>query len=604
MVSKGNAKSTTSLSLDELALRVDAARASYNRHRDAAAEAVGYVYLLYRDTRSGDAKKWIDGEIATSNGKINKANDEFDFRLQRAKDWRDKKLSKNDQLNLENPDAAQKAANEKTIIDLQALLDMSSPDRAKLRLVPAVARQDSSIYMLIVRYVLGFDRPTHAAMVSRYCLVMQWIAAQFDQEANVEVDQIKAAIEAESGFDCCVEIQRRVNEDGDAATSESDEALILKAQSDDARAVVNGMRARTTIQMHANKAKDGYVLLLGRTNGADLDILGEADVGDNELKRMITRLGDDNMIGASSEMEFIGRVMDLGATIREKQEVPSMADPTKKVTTERMVSLKSDENGAPQLVVSVNRADACAILHASPKVADILTMIKGDCVLQSNVRRRLEREVSSRGRRRLLTVKVNTAPTSTEGKATESPLSWEIHNKALADEGRSTANQTFFWTALSSIGAKPLDVDHFSPEFRGTLDQSDIVLLNTHLLSAWRASKSSTKNRDPFLIELKGQELTLTCGDADPLKLELKTRHVGKLVMRFRISDIDALINEIADQHCVYELAGDTSGLLKISWTEDSGAYDYFIPTLGMDGRLMSRRVAPMRPSPTASAAE
>ena len=604
MVSKGNAKSTTSLSSDELALRVDAARTSYNRHRDAAAEAVGYVYLLYRDTRSGDAKKWFNEQIDAFNADVAEHNKKVEATFQRAKDWHDGKLSKDDHLMIEKPDAVQKAANETEVAELKFLLAMKGPEKTKLKRVSAIPRNDSSKYMPAVRYVLSFNEQSHAAMVSRYCLVMEWIAAKFDQEANVEIDQIKAAIEAEGGFDCCVELQRRINEDGDDVTSDSDEQLILKAQNDDARAVVNGMQARTTIQMHANKAKDGYVLLLGRTNGADLDILGEADVGDNELKRMITRLGDDNMIGASPEMEFIGRVMDLGATIREKQEVPSMVDPTKKVTTERMVSLKSDENGAPQLVVSVNRADACAILHASPKVADILTMIKGDCVLQGSVRRRIEREVSSRGRRRLLTVKVNTAPKTSADKDAESPLSWEFHNKALADKERSTANQTFFWTALNSVGAKPLDVDHFSPEFRGTLDQSDIVLLNTHLLSTWRASKSSTKNRDAFLIELKGQELTLTCGDADPLKLELKTRHVGKLVMRFRISDIDALINEIADQHCVYELAGDTSGLLKISWTDDFGAYDYFIPTLGMDGRLMSRRVAPMRPSPTALAAE
>jgi hypothetical protein len=601
MVSKGNAKSADFILVDDLAQRVDAARASHHRHRDAAAEAVAYVYLLYRDTRSGDGKKWFDKEIEAFNAAVGEHNTSVDNEINRAKNWHAGKLTADDHLMIEKPDQTQKAANDLEIAKLRRLLSMTSPDRTKLKRLSAIPRNDSSPYMPVVRYALNFNEYAHAAMVSRYCLVMKWIAGQFSSVADAELDQIKAAIEADGGFDCCVEIQRRVNE-GDDGASQSDEQIILKAQNDDARAVVVGMKAKTTIQFQAGKAKDGFVVLLGRTNGVDLDVLAEADISDNELSRMIARVGDDNMIGSSPDLEFISRVLKLGSSIKEKQDVPSMSDATKKVTTESIVTLRSDPTGQRQLVVSVNRADACSILHATPKNMDLLSLVKGDCVLQGSPRRRIEREVSSAARRRLLTIKVNPSPKTAAGGDALSPLSWELHNRALA--GRSSANQTFFWTDLNNISAKPLDVDNFRPEFTGSLDQSDVVLINSHLLASWRASTAGDKNKRVFLLELNGQDLKLTCGDADPLSLTLKTNFAGKQIMRFRIADIDGLIGHIADQHAVYEISGDSGGLLRFSWADDLAFYDYFIPTVGMDGRLMSRRVANMRPSPLPLAAE
>lgn len=601
MVSKGNAKSATSLSIDDLTQRVDAARSSYNRHRDAAAEAVAYVYLVYRDTRSGEAKKWFDAEIKSFNEDVATFNKEQDDEFARAKHWLGGTLSKNDHLMNSNPDAAQEAANAIEIAKLQELLKLSSQQRSKRKRVSAVAQVNSSPFMPVVRYVFEFDRPNHASLVSRYCMAVQWVSAAFDQVSPVDLEAIKAAIEAEGGIDSCIEAQRRVNEGGDGET-ESDEQIILKAEKEEARAVVAGMKAKTTIQFQAGKAKEGFVVLLGRTSGADLDVLGEADISDNELARMITGLGKDNMVGSDPELEFISRVLELGSMIKDRQEVPSMSDPANKVMTERMVSLRADYTGQPQLVVSVNRADACSILHATPKSSDLLSLAKGDCVLQGKVRQRLEKEFSSPARRRLLTIKANTVPKTATGADAQSPLSWELHNRALGQ--RSSANQMFYWTALGNISAKPLDVDHFAPEFTGSLDQSDMVLINSHLLSSWRASTAGDKNKRPFLLELNGQDLKLTCGDADPLELTLKTSFSGRSVMRFRIADINGLISQIADQHAVVELSGDSSGLLKFSWSDHWAAYDYFIPTLGADGRLINRRVAPMRPSPMPLAAE
>jgi hypothetical protein len=310
------------------------------------------------------------------------------------------------------------------------------------------------------------------------------------------------------------------------------------------------------------------------------------------------------MIGADPYLEFLGRVLELGGTIRDKQEVVSDFDETKKIPTERLISLRPDLSGQPELVVSVNRADSGPILHARPHNPELLTLMKGECVLQGSVRRRIEREVGSKSRRRLLTVQVNTNPKTAAGKDAGSPLSWEFHNRALAAKNKSTATQTFFWTALNRVSSKPLDVDNFNPQFVGILEQSDISLIKTHLLDVWSKSTAADKNKRNFLLQLKDKQLALKCGDADPLELQLKTDCTDMLSMKFKIPDIVAVIDHIADQHSTYEIAGDPGGLIRISWSDTFGSYDYYLPTLGSDGRYMNRRVAPMRVTNMPMAAE
>lgn len=220
------------------------------------------------------------------------------------------------------------------------------------------------------------------------------------------------------------------------------------------------------------------------------------------------------------------------------------------------------------------------------------------------MRRNIEREVDSKSRRRLLTLGVNTKPQTAAGKDALSPLAWEFHNRALADKGRKTATQRFFWTAFDHVSSKPLDVDNFSPKFMGTLEQSDISLIKTHLTDVWTSSSAGDKNKRSFLIQVKGPQLLLTCGDADPLELLLKTDSTASVTMKFKIPDIVAIIDAIAKQHCTYEIAGDPGGLIRISWSDALASFDYYLPTVGTDGRYINRRVATMLANDLPLAAE
>ena len=106
-MSKGNEKIGKPVSKQDMDRRVEAARESYNRHKDAAAEAVGHVYLLYGETRSGEPRKWLEEEIKELNRDIEKHNTKLQNEYELAKSWKDKKLPKDHALLQPTDDADQ-----------------------------------------------------------------------------------------------------------------------------------------------------------------------------------------------------------------------------------------------------------------------------------------------------------------------------------------------------------------------------------------------------------------------------------------------------------------------------------------------------------------
>ena len=602
-MTKGNLKSATPITIEDNTRRVEFARDCHGRQRNAAAEAAAHGYLLYRDTQVGESKQWLKREIDAFNQSVEDHNQELKNKFDRARKFVEKSLPENDHLNQPARDAEEQARFDAERVELIRLDALKPPERAHLKLVSAHPREGASSFMPLVRYLFGFDKDVHRSMVSRYCLVIEWIAAAFDKQNPVDLEMIKAAILAAEGFDHVVELQRMADE-GDS-DKQIDNQIIKEAIAAEARGIVLGLPSKALVNIFAEKPKDGFALVICRTNSQGLEILGEAEVSENEIMRAVTKFGDRSLVGADPSMEFLGRVLDFGKVIKDRQEIASGFDDGVKYTTDRIVAMRASSDGTPHLVVSVNRADSGPILHAKPRLDNILSLAKGACVLHGSTRKLIEREISDAGRRRFLSLQLETNPKTSEGKPAESPLSWELHNRALAEKQRPAAAKSFFWTALGKVTAKPLDVDNFSPQFVGTLDDVDLHMINDQLLKPWAANMAGNKAQRAFMLSLKNRELKVSCGDGDPLVLNFKTECEDTINMKFRIQDMYLLFQLLCDQHVTgYTLAGDEGGLLRLSWEDQNGFFDFYLPTLGSDGKLQSRRVAPMRSGPMLIAAE
>jgi hypothetical protein len=115
-------------------------------------------------------------------------------------------------------------------------------------------------------------------------------------------------------------------------------------------------------------------------------------------------------------------------------------------------------------------------------------------------------------------------------------------------------------------------------------------------LTTWKDTKDGTKNDKHMTLTFKDNEMTyefpgkpshtLPCAGANP---------VG-VTMKFRPRDIHDLVLLLTQQHVdQVKVAGDSSGLLCVSWADNVGHYSVYLPTATSDHKLEHRRVAPMR---------
>ena len=603
-MSKGNGKLATITSREDMERRVETARDCHKKQKEASAESVAEVYLLSREVRLGQGKQWFDEEIGKFNLLAETANAHLKSEQDRAKKFIDGMLTKNDHLNTETTDESEAKAHEEERVKLRALHAMSASEKMAAKLFSAKERDDSSKFMPIVRYVFNFNRQHHGALVSRYCLALEWVAAKFDGKAPVDVEMIKEAILSADGFDRIVETQREVGKADSEA--QRDAEIIREALAEEAKGIAREVAPKGVLDINAKNAKDGFVLLLGRISGDGVAVLGEAESTDNEIDTAVRKFGKTTLVGDDEDsMEFMGRVIEIASIIKEKQEIMGGADGKTKITTDRIFSLKADSDGSPHLVVSVNHADSGPVFYAKPKVENLLSLEKGACVLSGSTRRRLEKEMDDPARRRFLTLVVNKDPKRADGRDAESALSWDLHNRALAKANRSTANQSFYWTSLGKVTARPLDIDNFRPQFHCELGQNEVHEIFEQLLKPWKSNYDSKKSSRVFTLWIRDQQASIICGDADPKILSAKVECRENISMNFRIADLHSLFEVLCELHgSDYRLSGDPAGLLRLSWADRFGDYGFHQPTVGSDGRLLSRRVGPMMSDPVLLAAE
>jgi hypothetical protein len=148
--------------------------------------------------------------------------------------------------------------------------------------------------------------------------------------------------------------------------------------------------------------------------------------------------------------------------------------------TSRLISIRPGEDGSPELVFSVNLAEAGPVLMARPKDPNILGLQEAAAVIRTTERKKLEKEVRDPGNRSLVTFEADLQPTTSDGNPAESVMSWNFVDEALvnADMMDKAVTKVYF-SKLENIGEKPLDVVDFKPQLTGSLTGPDIASILT-----------------------------------------------------------------------------------------------------------------------------
>ena len=70
----------------------------------------------------------------------------------------------------------------------------------------------------------------------------------------------------------------------------------------------------------------------------------------------------------------------------------------------------------------------------------------------------------------------------------------------------------------------------------------------------------------------------------------------GRFVMVFNANDFHGLLKCLMTHHASsFTFTGDEAGVMEINWDDNLSQYKVYMPTCDKEGRLETRRIAPMR---------
>jgi hypothetical protein len=588
-----NEKTKQPLNPDDLSQFIANARSSFQSYRQSAASAAGNVYLLWRDTQAHGAPRegrdWIAEVIEKRNDEIKKNNESVKSDKKYVDDYKNGKLSKDELVNQVGKNKEEKdliAAEKKRLDDLVKKDDKYWDG---LKLVPIEKRDGASKFTEVVKYVFEFDKPSHASMVNRFCLALEWIDQRFKGQIVSNVDEIISEFEQAGGFEVAVEDQRLIKNNDN--TLSEDREIIAKRNYDDTRAALKGASPLGSVGLEARHEQDGLVLMIARYEGGNAHIVVELPAGEGEFKRLISRYENPNLLPVSDTTEFISRVMELGSLVSEGE--GSSEDGVK---TERLV-LTNMKDGKPELMVSASNADSAAIVKVQPKEMIDLGITEDQLYLKTSWRKELEKNISSYEKRRLIDFTYDLQPKDKTGKKdVDASMAWASCNGALKDAGRSSATQQYYWYPITKLESRPLEPKYFEPSVRFVLKSDDLRTIYRGPLKAWEESKDSAKTSKMVTLKNEGESLHVTIKEGGSVTVGTEKAEGPVTVVRFRPRDLANLFSMLSHQHgSDYHFEIDDAGLLMVAWEDKFASYQVYLPTATKDGRLESRKVAPMR---------
>jgi hypothetical protein len=608
-VNKGNDEVAVGGALKLITDRISEAKTTYRMARDAALDTVGHIVLIWKDVLSDVADKgnadWYNAEITKRNKAITDHNDNVAALYTRAKNFMEGKLKPEDPINAKAENDEHKALLDKERAELRELFGHSREERYSKKMVKYFPDDEKKAILDLVKYVLTLETPADSDIASRYAAVTQWIVDQAIAKGINTVQDVTDILRAGGGFETVLAKQRALR--GDQDSNNNNDIINADVQSQ-AKILLRGMNPKGTVELHSTQGRDNYVLLLGRSNGGQTDILGEIKATENEINNAVMYVSDQLKDPATPHCEFLANAVRLGKIVGEGDSDGVTRDGTQGgevLKSERTIVLRPEADGRAKFVISARNVDASPVIYGWPSDWPELDEIKKDVMLPERHRKQMERDLDNRLRRRRIEFEAKFSPKRADGKPALSPMAFEVFYAALEEKKPDSARQQFYWNFIGNADQRPVDQEHFDHQFEDLLDQEDIAILLTGPFDKWSKEKGSNKNKAPVLFAYDGKKLSVKVNGNEPINFIRKVDLGAKYKMSFRAREFHRLLQALAAEDCQsFRMRGDEGGLLEISWSNSTGQWAVYMPTVNAKGDLETRRVSPMRVKNLQQAAE
>lgn len=583
---------------DTVRSNINMARSAYASSNDSAALSASTIYLVWLDTFSSqahaDLAEWMRNEFAEINKKIDAHNEAEKALKTRVRKFASGSLDTTDPLMVKAKTADEHATQDKDRADLVTLQNLPDAAWTKRRMIRIEPRDNASEFAELVRFTLALYSPADASIVSRYSKVLEWIKAKFVGSAIADVSEIADAIKDAGGFERVINDQRGKEEGDPDEKNEKDEKAIAGAISELSVAAIMTGEAKGSFDLTANDLNEGIVTLLGRYKGGKVEIVAEAAVSADELNRTVSKFETALNLPTSAMTELVAHVIAIGdlVTIGEttnKREADLKSGAT--LLSERALTLMPSDKGTA-IVVSARYAEASVVVKATPANAS-LGITPTAVMLAGKDLDKLASMVETRSRRTLIDI----SPV-----ASGTDLAWSVSNSALVTAKSANAVRSFAFADLANIGHRPLDVTLFREHATATLSVDQLDTLRTDVFDDNKPSSKEAGKPIEFVfttdkLAVRGNAKLVHVIDVPTSAPGIETLSVGA-------GDLFALLKLLsALKPASIDIAADTGGLLKFSWSDELASYEVYVPTAMSDGKLNPRRVEPMSPTAISSIA-
>lgn len=588
----------------KLSAYITAARAALRQTKQSATEAAVVTYIIYRNTLSTAGAEWLKKAIETANAAIKQHNAAEETLMKRVDQYKAQGAAI-----FAAPKSAEEAA--EIAIETAKLSELAALDadgRARRLKVEIAARNGTAAWTTVTKHVLELHSTFNASVTHRYVTVVGWLVRHFPNATDADYAAMVSAILNAGGFDAVYADQVAHKRNADEADDGSDDGSLNAKDAETlaqhkAQQVEAGLKSAQTVghvSIPVEKAKDGYTLLLGRVTNGNVEVLGEADLGEKRITEAATKHGATITAQPYPGSQFVWNLLSLGELVHHGQTTALTRHNLKggeALKVERRLVLRnSDDCGGYEVLVTGRYADSSIIVKATPN-ADVVKLGPPTGILQLTTPAydTLYDLLQDQQNRALWSVFADHNPIRKDGEPAKNTPAWVAFCDVLKKSGSTNHSKFFFFNDVMQAEQMPLDVDGFRPECCDRILKSDLVMLYEQRLADWASVKKADKAKKTMTLTFTNGQLVLKRDGDDDLAVTVTGNGHDTVAVTFRAQDLAKVVRKLIEADTeAFDMMADSGGLLSIRWKDAIGSYDVNLPTVAANGELAQRRVAPM----------
>lgn len=566
--------------------------------KDRAMHAAAYSYIIWSECQTPSGKTWFDAAVKAENAQIDADNAKMKKDRSDINKFENNKLPKTHPINETGDDAEAKTISAKAKADMIALQAQYAGKNAPEAKKTIEMTNGVIDFMAVVKLVFKFFTAKDASLLSRYATVCKFIHERFAAVVPLNFADIVTALADAGGFEASYKAQTTAKQNTKNNAKGSEVQLMTEKAQAVGKESAKAMTAVQSFDMSITNVAEGFTVLLARTDGSKVEVLGEAPVTEAQITKLVAAFEAPDATIVPAASAFIGRVLSLGEV------VGGVMASTKDGKGQRKLAMRQDDNGKTQLLVSLQKETAGVVVHATPKHDEIqLGSPEGLFVLSQDHLKQLAQRMTDPLYRRFTQIEANAAPTKQDGKKALSKLSWDLTNAVAVKEGEAAKLERLFWSDFSNSADKPTDIEDAKFSTCLIVGRDALVAFYDEVLDKVKkideaenktaAGTVKKKKTRAAKLEYIGGKLTIEV----PGKLksvQAVTAHLDKSVaLEFRPTDLSALVKALKQQSAsIFYFQIDEGGLLGVKWSDDLGTYAVYVPSLQSNGALNPKRIS------------